>query len=270
VSGRGSGGGFGSPPSGQGFLGTGLHFGPSVTPPTIRYLLIALLVAFVLQSVLQIAAPGSVHGPPGVVKYLGLTASRFWSGMLWQPLTAIFLHSELRHLLGNMFILWMFGASLVQVYGGRRVMRYFLVGGAAAGALKMLLAGVAHLVGFGEQYAAWDIPSIGASGAVYVLFTLFCLSQPRTTISLILVPLYAEAIWFLRIAILLELLGSFGPVDNTIHLCGIFVGWVIARGPRQVLELPERVSEWLAARRDRARRSHLRVVKPEHEGPTYH
>ena len=72
---------------------------------------------------------------PSIVPYLGLMPAavvrRFF---LWQPLTYMFLHAGLFHLLFNMLALWMFGTELERKWGTRFFLRYYGVSGVGAAA----------------------------------------------------------------------------------------------------------------------------------------
>ncbi len=78
---------------------------------------------------------------PSIVPYLGLIPAavvrRFF---LWQPVTYMFLHAGLFHLLFNMLALWMFGTELERKWGTRFFVRYYAVGGVGAAATTIVLS----------------------------------------------------------------------------------------------------------------------------------
>ena len=45
----------------------------------------------------------------------------------WQPVTYLFLHGDVFHLLFNMLALWMFGSALESDWGARRFLRYYFL-----------------------------------------------------------------------------------------------------------------------------------------------
>ena len=55
---------------------------------------------------------------------------------IWQPVTYIFLHGGLWHLLINMLMLWMFGRELELVWGKKRFLNYFFLCGVGAGSSR--------------------------------------------------------------------------------------------------------------------------------------
>src|SRR5574337_429453 len=84
---------------------------------------------------------------------------------LWQPLTYMFLHGGLWHILFNMISLWMFGSLLERIWGMRRFLYYYLFCGVGAGLLVTLIA---YFSGNpGDLFAT----TVGASGASLGLLT---------------------------------------------------------------------------------------------------
>ncbi len=72
---------------------------------------------------------------PGTPVRLGLMpAMVLREYALWQPLTYMFLHGGIGHLLFNMLALWMFGTDLERTWGTRFFVRYYFVTGIGAGA----------------------------------------------------------------------------------------------------------------------------------------
>lgn len=57
----------------------------------------------------------------------------------WQIITSVFMHGSFLHLFSNMFSLWMFGAVIENIWGGRRFLVYYLVTAVGAGVLYLLV-----------------------------------------------------------------------------------------------------------------------------------
>lgn len=238
----------------------GVRLGPVATPRVVKEILVALLAVFVLQVILLRAGLGAV------VEMGALSGALFWKGMIWQPLTATFLHDDqnLFHLLGNMFMVWMFGSPVADRLGRRAFLLLFVGGGAAAGLLKMIGVLAVHLLGVEWSLLPWETPSVGASGAVFVLLTWYCLSWPDREISLLFVPLVFTARQALPLWFVVEFgFSAGGSVDHAIHLAGVAVGWASLRflrrgsGSRRPSPPPPA-------------RSHLRVVRGSGGGPHVH
>ena len=86
---------------------------------------------------------------------------------LWQPVTYLFLHGGIWHLLFNMLFLWMFGADLERAWGTHRFYVYFFVTGIGAALINVLINIVMDPSGVGTRVAGipFDstIPTIGLS-----------------------------------------------------------------------------------------------------------
>ena len=115
-----------------------------------------------------------------------------------------------------MFSLWMFGATLENVWGTKRFLFYYLVCGSGAGLINMLIPGI-HL-------------SVGASGAIYALLLAFGMMFPNEYIYLyFLVPIKTK--WFIIALVAIELFEGFFRSSDGIahfaHLGGMLIGLII-------------------------------------------
>ena len=132
-----------------------------------------------------------------------------------------------------MFALWMFGRTLEFELGSQRFLTYYMVCGIGA-ALLQLGVGYAeymHAVDangvMGARYLL-QIPTVGASGAVYGLLLAFGVLHPNNVIMLIFPPIAMKAKWFVLIYGLLELFfgvsGYQAGVAHFAHLGGMLWG----------------------------------------------
>lgn len=141
----------------------------------------------------------------------------------WQILTYAFLHGSVMHLLFNMFAVYMFGADMERVWGGRRYLIYYLICAVAA-ALSQLLVSSAT----GAQY-----PTLGASGAVFGLLLAFARYFPERQIMLLLPPITLPAKLFVVLYGALELVlgvtGTQAGVAHFAHLGGLAAGFLLMR-----------------------------------------
>src|SRR4051812_42996187 len=85
-------------------------------------------------------------------------------GFIWQPVTYLFLHGGVGHLVFNMLALWMFGTTLEQTWGTKRFLQYYFTCGIGAGICVVIINAF-----FGNE----NQPTIGASGAIYGLLLAF-------------------------------------------------------------------------------------------------
>ena len=120
---------------GRGHHSPGLGFGPPVTPPIIKQLLIANAAVFVVQMLFANRLVETPYAVMPMIEYFGsVTPMLFWEkGYLWQPFTYMWLHGGFGHIAMNCFALWMFGSPLALLWGPKRFLRYYLLCGVGAG-----------------------------------------------------------------------------------------------------------------------------------------
>src|SRR5690349_9016258 len=136
-------------PSSSSFVNS---FGPGPLTPAIKALVTANVAAFLVSLAV-----------PAVTLRLGLRpADVFGNLALWQPVTYMFLHGGIFHILFNMLALWMFGVELERMWGSRFFLKYYFIVGIGAAATTLLLSWV-------PMFSATLFTSltVGASGAVY-------------------------------------------------------------------------------------------------------
>ncbi|HXV76198.1 MAG TPA: rhomboid family intramembrane serine protease [Candidatus Polarisedimenticolaceae bacterium] len=209
------------PPPGSGFpLGV-----PQVTP-MMRSLMIATGAVWLLQILL--GSFGFRLFGLGFEEIFGVVPLLFVRGMLWQPLTYVFLHSpsSLMHILFNMLFVWMFGGDLERLWGGREFLRYYLITGAGGGVLAALMGLAGGWLGSPADYYS---VTIGASGAVFGLITAFgMIFGERTVLFMLLFPMKARtmAMILFAIAFFYTFTGGGGNVSHVGHLGGALVGFL--------------------------------------------
>jgi membrane associated rhomboid family serine protease len=209
-----------------------------------------------------------------VVRLFGLAPSEFLGHLkLWQVVTYLFIHNPFgfEHILFNMLSLWMFGTTIESVWGARRFLRYYIACGVGAGLFVVLLG-----------YAMGDpnVPTIGASGAIYALLLAFGMLFPDATVFFsFLFPMKARYYVMLMGAIVfLSTMRSTGSrVSHIAHLGGLAVGYLYIkfgwdssrsrlsrRGPGLMDSLRGQYKDW---QRRRARRKFEVYMKKRGSGP---
>ena len=155
-------------------------------------------------------------------------------------LTALFLHADWIHLLGNLVFLLIFGLPAERVMGPWRFLLLFLLGGAVANLAAVLLIGAPHRL------------VIGASGAVSAVIGAYLALFPRARLGVVLpLGLFLEfvrapaslliGIWALLQIVFAYIGPAFGAVAWAAHIAGfgfgvlyaLFVRAAIARRLRQ-------------------------------------
>jgi membrane associated rhomboid family serine protease len=146
----------------------------------------------------------------------------------------------------NMFVLWMFGSALENIWGGKRFLTFYIVSGLGAALLHLLVlylenAPMVELfrqlpidrqdeLRYSDRFLL-NTPTVGASGAVFGCLAAFGYLFPNSLIYVyFLVPIKAK--WFVLIYAGMELWtgvrNSAGDnVAHWAHLGGALVGFLL-------------------------------------------
>ena len=198
-------------------------FRPGITHG-IRWLVIANIICFVVQQLIGIALNSELI-------FGFMPALVVLRGFVWQPVTYMFLHGDVVHLLWNMFLLWMFGCDVERRWGTRRFIRFYLLGG-VAGALMTLLAA------FLSAQIAQSL-TIGASGAVLAVLVAYAMLFPDNRVTLLLffvLPITMKArnmaigLMVITVLWILSSRGGQGPnIAHLAHLGGLAFGYLYVK-----------------------------------------
>lgn len=160
---------------------------PTFSTPVVTYTLIALnLVVYFFEWQLGLESHRQLNaliGQFGVVpRYeIGLlTGTPVFSPVaaLLPILTSMFLHGSLLHVLGNMWMLWIFGDNIEDYLGHFAYLVFYLLGGVAAS--------LTHIV----FNANSRVPSIGASGAIAAVMGAYFVLYPRARVLIWFPPIF--------------------------------------------------------------------------------
>lgn len=160
---------------------------------------------------------------------------------VWQPVTHMFMHGGIMHIVFNMYALWAFGSplearwgrnkflffyfsaglgaalihTLVGYYSIHSVMDQLIAGGWSAGDIQNFLVNgkggsrdILELVArekIDGMAATFHTPAVGASGAIYGVLVAFGLMYPNVELMLIFLPIPIKAKYFIPVLILLDL-----------------------------------------------------------------
>jgi membrane associated rhomboid family serine protease len=194
---------------------------PTQRRPIVNYTLIALnVIAFLATRPIP---------QDDMIRWEMVPASLDWPTLF----TSIFLHANWIHLLGNMWMLWIFGDNVEDRLGRLGYAVFYIVCGLAADA--------AHIV----SNAGSDIPTLGASGAIAGVMGAYIWFFPHQRVKTLvffgfffdfwLIPSFVWiGIWFLE-QIFLSMRGLAGGVAYMAHIGGFIAGLAIAAGVRLVL-----------------------------------
>ncbi len=193
--------------------------GFSVFPPVIKNLLIINVAVFFLQ---MLASNLMVGGRPlGLVLNMWFALNPIGDGynfQIWQLITYQFMHAGFSHIFFNMFILWMFGMEVENIWGSKRFLYFYLICGIAAGLAQLFIS---------PLFSSPAI-TIGASGAIFGVMIAFGMLFPDRYIFLyFLIPIKAK--YLIGFLFVLELfwIGDAGSnVAHLAHLGGAIAGFL--------------------------------------------
>jgi membrane associated rhomboid family serine protease len=228
------------PPAPSGFS---YSFGPGPLTPAIKILIATNVAAFLVALIVPAATLSLGLRPADVVERLSF----------WQPLTYMFLHGGIFHILFNMLALWMFGVELERMWGTRYFTRFYFVTGVGAALTTLVLSFTP--VPFAEQL--YYSLTIGASGAVYGILLAYALYFPHRPIYMYFVfPIPAK--YFVMIIGAISLLSSMGGpgggIAHTTHLGGLLIAYLYLKGGGRTNLLSEMKYRYLKWRINRMRR----------------
>lgn len=186
---------------------------------------------------------------------------------IWQPITHMFMHGGMFHILFNMYALWAFGSPLEMQWGRNRFLFFYFSAGLGAALVHtgvnyyQVHVAVDAMMALGNSYeasiqalttnvyqgppadeatkalmvsgyAAFNTPAVGASGAVYGILVAFGMMYPNVGLMLIFFPVPIKAKYFIPGLILLDLFAgitgtSFG-IAHWAHIGGALFGFIMA------------------------------------------
>ena len=141
----------------------------------------------------------------------------------WSILTYSFLHSGIWHVGMNMFILYVIGNFVLNLFTERRFLTIYLLGAISGGLAFLLLNDVLPI-------AMRPLPLGGASGAVMAVMLFIATYAPNTEVRLIRwnIKLWHIAVFFVAFDVFRLFTGQ-NPGGMLAHLGGAAFGFVYAR-----------------------------------------
>jgi membrane associated rhomboid family serine protease len=174
----------------------------------------------------------------------------------------MFMHGGLWHLVFNMFALWMFGRVLENVWGPKRFFIYYFATGLGAAVfytfvnfiefqyiasrmspenVQMVMANGAELLSNGQNYTELagklnlllNVPTVGASGAVFGILLGFGMLFPNTELMLLFPPIPIKAKYFVLGYGAIELFSGIANTNDNVahfaHLGGMLFGFILIK-----------------------------------------
>ena len=186
---------------------------------------------------------------------------------LWQPVTHMFMHGDITHILFNMFGLWMFGTPLEQMWGKQKFVFFYLSAGFGAVLIQTIVyhydvmsvtqilidngltnsdvdafyktgrlnTSIIQSVGEDRLYSgiqSFKAVMVGASGALYGILVAFAMLFPNVQLMLLFPPIPIKAKFFVPLLILFDLFFGFtsysvGPIAHFAHIGGAVTGFLM-------------------------------------------
>ena len=225
-------------------------------PPVVKNLIIINVLFYIATYILELKGIR-------LSSYLGLFFPLSENFRLHQIFTHMFMHGSLQHIFFNMFALYMFGRVLESVWGSKRFLIYYLVTGIGAAILhsfvnfleyqslisKMSPETIEYVKtegpalwnegkNFSDNFAGklnmlLNIPTVGASGAVFGLLLAFGMLFPNTQLMLLFPPIPIKAKYFVMGYGAIELFLGFSHPGSNIahfaHLGGMLFGFIMIK-----------------------------------------
>jgi membrane associated rhomboid family serine protease len=194
---------------------------------------------------------------------MGLYFPKSEQFMPLQIITHMFMHANFWHLFFNMFALYMFGGILESVWGPKRFLIYYMVCGLGAAfvhetvilfqynklintiapdQLQLVLDNGAAVLSEGKQYAdvamrdlqmLLNVPTVGASGAIFGVLLAFGVLFPNTQLMLLFPPIPIKAKYFVigygAIELYLAVTQPGSNIAHAAHLGGMLFGYILIR-----------------------------------------
>uniref|UniRef100_A0A4W4H4M7 rhomboid protease n=1 Tax=Electrophorus electricus TaxID=8005 RepID=A0A4W4H4M7_ELEEL len=158
-----------------------------------------------------------------MVKYF--TSDPASKALCWPMLLSTFSHYSLLHMAANMYVLWSFSSSIVNLMGREQFMAVYLSAGVISTFVSYVCKTATGRLG----------PSLGASGAIMTVLAAVCTKMPEAKLAVIFLPIYTfSAGNALKAIVALDTTGlimGWRFFDHAAHLGGALFGmWYILYG----------------------------------------
>lgn len=224
-------------------------FLPRMTP-AVRIILVATIAAFLIQLVANLITPHIY------AETFGLSLDGLRDGRIWQPITYLFVHDGVLHIIFNLIGVFFFAPDVERAMGSLRFTLLYLACGIVGGLGWLFLSHPGEVC-------------VGASGAVFGVLGAFAALFPSRQVTLLLFLIFPVTVTAWGLAVILGLvsfallLSSAGGVAHAAHLGGGLLGFLwgyrIARQDAAGLVYePRRWLCWIPMPR---RRRRLRIVR---------
>jgi membrane associated rhomboid family serine protease len=238
-------------------------------PRAIRTLCLICVGVFLLQTFSRLFF--HAEGWYFWIYYFGLAPRTVVHGVdgipipaVWQPVTYLFLHSGILHILFNLLYLAMFGADLEHMWGSKKFYTYFFLCGIGAGLTDLIVRTALdpHMRGLAT------VPTIGASGAIYGVLLAAAVIMPHRQVWMFPLPVTISMRLFVIVMGAIEFFLTIGAtgdgVSHVCHLGGMLAGYLYLRRGTHLYNFRNYFSDW---KRKRLRKKFEVYVREHRDKP---
>lgn len=199
-----------------------VFFRNTLFPPVIKNLVIANIIIFILEHIFGVLSISGITIREIIFSYGALfpiESSMFYP---WQIITYQFLHGDIWHIFFNMFMLWMFGNELANMWGTNKFLTFYLLSGIGAALVQLFITPLIGSVG----------PTVGASGSVYGIFLAFALTFPNRPILIFPLFIPIKAKYLIIGLVIMDFLMGFSATSKVAHFAhigGALAGWILLK-----------------------------------------
>jgi len=138
-----------------------------------------------------------------ILSIFALQANALFSGAYWTLLTSMFAHIWLPHLFFNIISLFFIGNFLEKIIGRKKYLWFYLFAGIFAGIFFAILSFLFGTTALGAKiFVNPNIPSLGASGAIFGIAGLLAVLTPKMKVYLIAGPILAIILQYTLVSII--------------------------------------------------------------------
>ena len=152
-----------------------------------------------------------VWRPDIFINHFSYSLTNLFMGKVWVVITALFLHGDFSHLIGNMLFLFVFGNTLENDVGTENTLIVFFLGGVVSFLLSSFFYGP-------------TISFIGASAAIFTLTAIVMLVKPLQFSFLFFMPQGLLALIYFSYNVIAIYFGTQGNVAYISHVIGFVFG----------------------------------------------
>ena len=210
------------------------------TSPVVWNIIIINVLCLIATTVLRARSGIELNGTLGLHFVL---SEKF---RVYQFFTYMFMHASVEHILFNMFAVYMFGRLFEMFWGGKKFLFYYLVAGLGAAIVQQtvwyidycsIASHIAESLNYSDEYMGrlnilMNIPTVGASGAVFGILLAFGYMFPKEKLYMFFLPIPIPARVFVIVYGLIELFAgvanfSWDNVAHFAHLGGLLFGLIL-------------------------------------------